>query len=134
MNVRSEKRIASFRRDLIGLSVAASSILLSGCATPAADRRADQWRGILEAEAPVGASAKSVEQALEKRGISHSRGTYVTVGDDGVTRSDCPDPQAAVTGRERAGKVGFNSNVIEITACLGPDGRVISHHVGIWIY
>ncbi|TNF62710.1 MAG: hypothetical protein EP307_06455 [Rhodobacteraceae bacterium] len=107
--------------------------LVSACTTPATSDRADEWRAILAREAPIGSPAVSVEQALARRGIAASRGTYVTVGDDGVTRSNCPDPKAAVTGAETEGRIGFNSNVIEITACLDKDGRVLSHHVGVWI-
>ena len=107
--------------------------LVSACATPASVDRAAEWRAILAREAPVGAPASAVEQALVRRGIAAARGTYVTVGDDGVARSNCPDPRAAVTGREGAGRIGFNTNVIEITACLDPAGRVLSHVVGVWV-
>lgn len=134
MGEHTRKPTLAFRRNERLLSVVAGGLLLIGCTTPAADRRVDEWRAILKAEAPVGAPAQAVERAFERRGISPSRGTYVTVGDDGANRSNCPDPKAAITGSEPSGRVGFNSNVIEITACLGPDGRVISHYVGVWIY
>jgi hypothetical protein len=106
---------------------------LGGCATPAADRRAAEWRAILAAEAPPGAPAADVEAALRRRGITPGRGTHVTVGDDGRTSSACPDPKSAVTGREVAGRIGFNTNVVETVSCLDPQGRVLSHQVGIWI-
>jgi hypothetical protein len=110
-----------------------SLALLSACATPAATSRAEAWRAILAAEAPVGAPAAAVEQALARRGLTPARGTYVTVRDDGTRASTCPDPSAAVTGGEVAGRIGFNSNVVEITACLDGNGRVLSHHVGVWV-
>lgn len=112
---------------------AVPAVLLAACVTPIAERRADEWRAILAGEAPVGAPADAVERSLTRRGIPAARGTYVTVGEDGVSRSHCPDPKAAISGREVAGHVGFNSNVVEITACLDRAGRVLSHFVGVWI-
>lgn len=118
------------RRALSGLCLA---LALAACETPEARDRAAEWREILASEAPVGAPGNAAETALKKRGITPGRGTYVTVADDGTRTSPCPDPAAAVTGREVAGRIGFNSNLVEVIACLDRDGRIVSHSVGIWI-
>lgn len=122
---------ASFR--IPAIAVSAMALVLSACATPAANRRAAEWRQILASEAPIGASAARVTAALQRRGIDPAPGTYTTVHDSGARSSPCPDPAAAITGSEVAGRVGFNSNVLVITTCLDRQGRVASHDVGVWI-
>lgn len=117
----------------VPLFLATALFVLGACATKSTDNRVREWRAILAEEAPIGAPATAVEEALARRDITPSRGTYVTVGDDGLRRSHCHDHRSAITGREYADRIGFNSNVIEITACLDRDGNVMSHFVGVWI-
>src|SRR5690606_41332464 len=97
---------------------AVPAVLLAACVTPIAERRADEWRAILAGEAPVGAPADAVERSLPRRGIPAARATHVTVGGAGVSRPHRPETEAAISGREGAGHVGLNGNVMEITACL----------------
>ena len=123
----------TFIRGLTLVSASAVALSAAACATPGAQRRADDWRRILANEAPTGAPAEAAEAALTQRGVEVSRGTYVVVGDDGREHSNCPNPKTAVTGRETAGHVGFNTSVLEITACLDDAGHIERHYVGIWV-
>jgi hypothetical protein len=115
------------------LSIAVAAITLSACATPGAQRRETEWRGILAAEAPIGAPASAGEAALRARGIEPVRGTYTEVRDDGTEHSLCPNAKAAFTGREAVDRIGAFSNIVTITICLDDKDHITSHHVDIWI-
>jgi hypothetical protein len=115
------------------LAVTLAAATLAACATPGAQRRENEWRSILAAEAPIGAPASAGEAALRSRGIEPQRGTYTEVRDDGSEHSLCPDPKAALTGREAVDRVGAFNNIVAITICLDQADRIASHHVGIWI-
>jgi len=115
------------------LSIAVAATTLTACATSGAQQREREWRSILAAEAPLGAPASAGEAALRARSIEPARGTYTEVRDDGSEHSLCPNPKAAVTGREAVDRIGAFSNVIAITICLDDKDHITSHHVDIWI-
>jgi hypothetical protein len=98
-----------------------------------ADARAEHWRSVLLAEAPVGAAAASAEAALRRGGLSPARGTYVRVSDTGAVRSDCSDPRTAITARERSAGRGVLVRLdIEVTVCVDRSGRVERHIIKTW--
>lgn len=117
----------------VAIGPAALAAALAGCAAPAAEDRAARWRAILAAEAPVGASGAAAEAAMRGGGLSPSRGTYVRIMADGARRSDCRDPRAAVTARDRSAGRGLATRLdVEVTVCLDPAGRVERHVVKVW--
>lgn len=70
---------------------------------------------------------------MRRQGLAPARGTYVRAGADGALRSDCRDPKAAITARERSAGRGLATRLdVEVTVCLDPAGRVERHVVKIW--